>query len=120
MKKALFIVALALSAAVGTRAQAPQLFNYQGVARNSGGTALASTPIGLRISILDGGPAGTVVYQETHATTTNAFGLYNVAIGSGTVVSGAMAGIEWSTGNKYMQVEIDPAGGTSYSALGST
>ncbi|MBL7712874.1 MAG: hypothetical protein JNL13_10430, partial [Chitinophagaceae bacterium] len=120
MKKALLLLALVLSAAAGTRAQAPQLFNYQGVARNSSGTALAAAPIGLRISILDGGPAGTVVYQETHATTTNAFGLYTVAIGSGTVVSGAMAGIEWVTGNKYMQVEIDPAGGSSYTSLGST
>lgn len=120
MKKALLLLALVLSAAAGTRAQAPQLFNYQGVARNSSGTALASAPIGLRISILDGGPAGTVVYQETHAATTNAFGLYTVAIGSGTVVSGAMAGIEWATGNKYMQVEIDPAGGSSYTSLGST
>jgi hypothetical protein len=120
MKKALFIVALALAGTIGTLAQAPQLFNYQGVARNSSGAALASTPLGLRISILDGGPSGTVVYQETHTTSTNAYGLYTVSIGSGTIVSGTMAGIEWSTGNKYMQVEIDPAGGSSYTSLGST
>ncbi|XZF13669.1 hypothetical protein ACTHGU_17960 [Chitinophagaceae bacterium MMS25-I14] len=101
-------------------AQAPLKFNYQGVARNSTGQPLASQAISLRISILDGGPSGTNVYSETHNPTTNAYGLFNVAVGSGTVVSGTFASVSWNTGSKYMKVEMDPAGGSSYTNLGAT
>jgi len=120
MKKIILLLALAASISSQTMAQAPQKFNYQGIARNISGAPLASTPIGLRISVLDGSSSGPVVYQETQTATTNAYGLYNVAIGSGTVVSGTVAGINWATGDKYMKVEIDPTGGSSYVNLGTS
>lgn len=101
-------------------AQAPLKFNYQGIARNSTGQPIASQNLGLRITIHDGSASGTTVYQETMSTTTNAYGLYTASIGTGTVVSGTMAGINWASGNKYMQVEIDPAGGTTYTDMGTT
>lgn len=97
----------------------PQKFNYQGIARQANGTAIASQNIGMRISILNGSASGTPVYVETHSATTNQFGLYNVAIGGGSVVSGTMAGINWGTGDKYIKVEMDPAGGSSYTDLGA-
>jgi len=108
-----------MCSAIVAIAQAPQKFNYQGIARNSSGSPLSSTAIGLRLTVHDGSASGTTVYQETFTPTTNAYGLYNVAVGTGTVVTGTFAGINWSTGSKYMQVEIDPAGGTSYTSLGS-
>lgn len=101
-------------------AQAPQKFNYQAIARNTTGVELASQNIGLRISILDGSPSGTLVYQETHAITTNAFGLMNLSIGSGTVVSGTFATIAWGSGSKFIKTEIDPTGGSNYSVAGTT
>lgn len=115
----LFLFILCLGIAVGTYAQPPQRFNYQGVARMANGSAIASQAIGIRISILDGSPTGTQVYVETHNTTTNQFGLYNVAIGGGTVVSGNMTNVNWGSGDKYVKVEIDPAGGSSYADLGT-
>ena len=122
MKKLITIfqlIAFIMITGLGAKAQSPQKFNYQGIARNSTGAPIAGQAIGLRISILDGSATGTVEYSEAHNVTTNTYGLYNVSIGGGTVVSGTMAAIDWSTGNKYVKVEIDPAGGTSYTDLGA-
>ncbi len=112
--------ALFLMAGITAFAQAPQSLNYQGVARSTAGSPLASSPIGLRLTIHDGSSSGATVYQETQAPTTNGFGLYNVAIGTGTVVSGTFSGINWGTGTKFIQVEIDPAGGSSYTDAGTS
>jgi len=120
MKKILLIVILFFSATTMLLAQAPQLINYQGVARSTTGTPLASQPIGLRFTIHDGTATGTTVYQETQTATTNSFGLYVLSIGNGTVVSGTFNTIPWSSSNKYLQVEIDPAGGTSYANAGTS
>ena len=118
MKKILLSVALCLCAYIAALAQTPQAMNYQGVARNASGAPLSSTPIGLRLSIIDS-PSLTVVYQETQMPTTNAFGLYNVKIGTGTVVSGTFSSINWGTNSKLIRVEIDPAGGTAYVNAGT-
>lgn len=120
MKKSIFLFAFCALFAGAVYAQAPQKFNYQGIARNSTGAPIASASLGLRLSIHDGSAVGAVVYQETQTTTTNAYGLYHVAIGAGTVVSGTMAGVNWASGDKYIQVEIDPAGGTAYVNLGAS
>jgi hypothetical protein len=101
-------------------AQVPQTFNYQGIARDAGGNVLPARKIGVELSVLDGGPTGTVVYSETFTDTTNAFGLFSMQVGGGTVVSGSFAGINWATGNKYLQTAIDLSGGTSYTLSGTT
>jgi trimeric autotransporter adhesin len=101
-------------------AQVPQLFNYQGIARDAGGNVLPNHKIGVQLSVLDGGPAGTVVYTETFTDTTNAFGLFSMPVGGGNVTSGSFSGINWATGNKYLQTSIDLSGGTSYALSGTT
>lgn len=104
-------------------AHPPAKFNYQGVARNASGQPLANQKIALRISIFDTKITNTppvLVYSETHVDTTNAFGLFDIAIGGGVVVSGTIKDINWAQGEKDMQVEIDPAGGTSYVVLGKS
>lgn len=120
MKKSLLLLALAASLASYSYGQAPQKFNYQGIARNSSGAPLSSATLGLRISILDGSALGPTVFQETHSVTTNAYGLYNVAIGTGSPVTGSIGSVTWAGGDKYVKVEIDPAGGSSYVNLGET
>ena len=119
MKKLLLSIIVLFSIQLSV-AQSPYKFNYQGSARNSLGVAIASQTIALRISILDKTSSGTVVYSETQSPVTNAFGLYNVAIGSGTPVSGSLTSVNWSDGDKYMKVEMDPAGGTAYVNLGTS
>jgi trimeric autotransporter adhesin len=113
-----FITSVALSASLW--AQAPQAFNYQGVARDISGTALATKNISVKASILDGTATGTVVYTETHTIATNQFGLFTLSIGTGTVSSGTFANTNWASGNKYLKIEIDPNGGSSYTMAGTT
>lgn len=117
MKTKLLFIACTLMMACNLQAQAPEKFNYQGIARSSSGEALANQALGVQISILDG---STAEYVETHTVTTNGFGLYTLQIGTGTPVSGTMSGVTWSTGNKFIKVGIDPNGGSNYTALGTT
>lgn len=106
--------------AFAVNAQAPQKFNYQAIARNNTGVELANQSVGIRVSILDGGPSGTLVYEETHTKTTNAFGLFNLEVGGGSVVSGNFASIAWGSGSKYIKTEIDPTGGSNYNVAGNS
>lgn len=104
---------------IGAFAQAPQGFNYQAVARDASGTALASQPIGLQIKLLQGSAVGTAVYSETHAVTSNNLGLLNLVVGSGTPVTGTFSGIDWSAGPYFIEVSMDVTGGTSYVLMGT-
>ena len=90
--------------AIQTWAQSPPKFNYQAVARDNVGNIIASQAVSFRITIHDLTAGGTVLYQETHATTTNQFGLVNLEVGGGTLVSGDFNTIPWGTGAKYMEV----------------
>jgi hypothetical protein len=101
-------------------AQVPQGFNYQAVARNSSGVLIANQVVGIKIYIHETSSSGTVVYSETFSPTTNQFGLFTIAIGQGTPVTGTFSSISWNTGNYWMQVEMDPTGGTSYTSMGTS
>ena len=122
MKKLLFILAIVICqlSIVNCFAQAPNAIPYQGVARNAAGNIIASTSISLRIKIHDVTASGTVVYSETHSISTNSLGLFNVNIGQGTPVTGTLASINWGSGAKFLQVELDPTGGISYTDMGTT
>ncbi len=123
MKKILSIMAMILLAAAGVYGQSPSpgIFNYQGVARNSVGNVLVNKTITLRLTIHDGTAVGPTVYQESRSTITNPFGLFNVQVGSGGTITqtGTIAGVNWGVGNKYIQVEIDPNGGSTFINIGT-
>jgi hypothetical protein len=119
MKKLYFLVGALLLAGV-TFAQAPQKMTYQAVVRNSSNNLVVSSPVGMRVSILEGSATGTAVYVETHTATTNANGLATVKIGGGTVVSGTFSGIDWSTGTYFVKTETDITGGTNYTIAGTS
>jgi len=100
-------------------AQAPQKMSYQAVIRNSNDSLLISTPVGMRISLVQGAPTGTVVFSETQTATTNANGLVSIEIGMGVAVNGTFAGIDWSAGPYYVKIETDLYGGTNYTITSS-
>jgi len=104
----------------GAFAQAPQSFNYQGVARDASGNILANQNIGLRMSILQGGSLGATVFQETHTVTTNSLGLFSIQIGAGAVTSGSIESISWGIDSYYLNTEMDPAGGSAYVDMGTS
>lgn len=101
-------------------AQSPQSLNYQAVARNNSGAPIINSSVALRISIRNTTAGGTVLYSERDTATTNAQGLFTCKIGVGNVISGTFNTIDWSTGDKYMQVELDATGGSSYTDMGTT
>ena len=100
-------------------AQAPQKMSYQAVIRNSNDSLLISTPVGMRISLVQSSPTGTVVFSETQTATTNANGLVSLQIGMGTAVIGTFASIDWAAGPYYVKTETDLSGGTNYTIISS-
>ncbi len=121
MCKRLLMLLIVFLAVASMQADAQQL-NYQAIARNANGVALTFRDVGIRLSIRDGSTTGSIVYSETRNIRTNQFGLFTVVIGSpgATNVLGSMASINWISGNKYLQVEIDPEGGTNYFQAGTS
>ena len=119
MKKLLILVATLLVNLVVFAppiSPVPQKINYQAVVRNSSNALVSNHAVGMMISILQGSATtGAVVYAETQTPTTNANGVLNIAIGTGTVSSGSFSAIDWSAGPYFTKIEIDPAGGTTYS-----
>lgn len=123
MKKLFSLLAVLLFTVSGMLGQSPSpgILNYQGVARNSVGNVLVNKTITLRLTIRDGAAAGPTVYQETRTVTTNPFGLFNVQLGSAgaSSVTGTIPGVPWGVGLKYIQVEIDPNGGSTFINIGT-
>ncbi|MEO5947932.1 MAG: hypothetical protein ABIP79_14030 [Chitinophagaceae bacterium] len=121
MKKILLLIAMVMLLVTEGFSQAPGILNYQGVARNSVGNVLVNQNITLRLTIRNLTAAGAVVYQESRAVTTNPFGLFNVQVGSpgASGVTGTIPGVNWEVGAKFIQVEIDPNGGTTFINIGT-
>ena len=113
------IIALSLLS-WGVWGQAPQKMSYQSVMRNANNTVIAKCVVGLRISILQGSATGTPVYSETHITPTDHNGLLNVQVGTGANKVGIFSLIEWGTGPYFIKTEADPAGGSTYTIMGSS
>lgn len=99
-------------------AQAPLKFNYQGIARNDAGQPLSNRNLNVKISILNGNNG--VEYAESHAVTTNKFGLYSLIIGDGEYIEGDLSAISWGNGAEFINVAIDPNNGTNFIDMGTS
>jgi len=119
MNRLLLSFVLAIITFMQAYAQAPKGINYQGVARDNEGKPIVSKNISVRISILKNAANGEVEYAETHKPQTNQFGLFSLIIGQGTAGTGSFAFVSWAIGNKWLQIEIDPDGGSSFQLAGS-
>ncbi len=117
----IFLVGVLLLCSQALSAQAPQSFSYQAVATDSEGSELEEQAIGVRFSVLEEG--GTVLWRETHSSTTDPFGLFTLSVGAGTPDGGSAPSfdqINWGQGPYFLQVELDVDGGTDYQNLGTT
>jgi hypothetical protein len=96
--------------------------NFQGVARSATNAILASQPISLRLSIVQGSSTGTSEYSETRRAITNAQGLFTVVIGDTGAIStiGNYAAINWKLTPKFLKIEMDPTAGTNFITMGTT
>ena len=119
MKKIIQLT-LMLLICIGVYAQAPEAFKYQAVVRDASGSIIANQSVSFQISILQNSATGSSVYTETHTLNTNDYGLANMVIGNGTLVSGNFSTIDWSNDNYFVQVEFDPTGGSNYTLMGTS
>jgi len=99
--------------------QVPQYFKYQAIIRDAGGQPIANQPVGLKIGILKSSAEGQTVYTETHNVETSAYGLVNLAIGSGTVEHGNFSAINWGNDNYFVKIEVDENGGSNFRDMGT-
>lgn len=121
MKNIILLLTLSFSLLNFANAQTPpNAFNYSAVARNAAGQPIATTTIGIQVTILKTSPTGASQYSENHFVNTDAYGLFNLVIGAGAVQSGSMATIDWSNDNYYLKVGMDAAGGTNFLTMGTT
>lgn len=95
----------------------PQGIAYQAVAVKDGPYSIAgqnpqaiywsNKDINVRFTIYEKYPGGANQYSETHATKTDDYGVFNLIIGQGNVISGDFTKIPWDLGTAHLQVEID-------------
>ena len=112
-KNILFLLLFCLSLAI--TAQPPQLIPYQAIARDNAGNPVLNQNIGLRFSIHDQTISGTVVWQESQTVVSNNLGIIVTALGGTT----QLTSVDWGSGAKFLQVEMDIVGGTNYLDMGT-
>ena len=96
--------------------------SYQAIIRRSDGQPITNQGVGIQLSILQGLDNSTEVYVETQSSVSDANGLVSLEIGAGNILKGSLSEVDWSYGNLYIKMDIDPsaAGGTNYSISGSS
>jgi N-acetylneuraminic acid mutarotase len=120
MKRLLLIISIVIGINISLIAQTPQKFNYQAVVRDNVGAVVKNQIVSFRIAIVQNNPSGFEVYSETHTPTTNDFGLVNLEVGSGTVISGSMTSIDWGADIYFVKIGIDASGGSNYTLIGAS
>ncbi|MBL8002277.1 MAG: hypothetical protein JNL05_09975 [Flavobacteriales bacterium] len=113
------VIALAWGFPLALLGQVPQGFSYQAVARSTSGDPLAAQAVGVQFVLHQGNAFGAVVYAESHATTTNAHGLFSLTVGGGSASAGTFSAIDWSNGPYFLEVGLDVGNNGSYLAMGT-
>jgi uncharacterized protein (TIGR02145 family) len=111
---------LLLAFALHIFAQTPQGFNYSAVARDASGKPIANKNIAVQMSILKTSSSGILQYAETHLVNTDAYGLFNLVVGNGSVVTGTLTNIQWGTDKHFLKVSLDLNGGNNFAVMGTT
>lgn len=119
MKKIILSIFAIGTIALNSFGQAPEGFKYQAVVRDASGIILNNQAVGMQIVIHEGSASGTAVYTETFASTTNAYGLVNLEIGSGTTLDDFSL-IDWGNNTFFVETLVDVSGGTTYSSMGTS
>ncbi len=101
----LVILVFFLAPAYYSLAQSPPAFNYQAALRNASGVVLENENVTIFIELLQGTAQGSSVFNEIHNSTTNAFGLVNLHIG--TQNTEGFSSIDWSQGPYFIRVSVN-------------
>ena len=117
MKNYLSIVIL-FFLGVSLNAQAPQGFNYQATVRNSAGELIIKSNVYFKFNVIQGSQTATPTYSETHYVPTDDAGQVSLVIGEGTPSIGVFSDIVWSSGSRFLGIELNT--GNGYTAMGTT
>lgn len=118
MKKRILNLLIVLIGSATVYAQAPDSFKYQAVVRDASSSIIANQNVSFKLSVYKTSITGVIVYSETHNVTTNSYGLANMNIGGGTLVSGNFSTIDWGNDLYFIKTELDVAGGSAFSDMG--
>lgn len=104
--------------------EVPKQFNYQGVARNAAGQAIASQPIKVRATLISQGPStSTDFYSETRNLTTNALGLFSFRIGglNASNKTGNLTDGDWLNPDhtQHLKIELDINNSGTWTDMGT-
>jgi hypothetical protein len=66
MKKYILLFSVTFLIMIGGFGQAPQGINYQAVVRDNLGNVISNAPVGMKVSIHQGFPTGTLWYIPNH------------------------------------------------------
>ncbi|NQW26765.1 MAG: hypothetical protein HQ474_02545, partial [Flammeovirgaceae bacterium] len=105
------------------KAQVPTTISYQALVRDARGHLLISKEVAIQIGLKVYSSQGIFLrydYSERHVATTNANGLLTLEIGTGEPSFGTFSKIDWTYGEHYIVVGIDPEGGGTYSISGES
>lgn len=97
----------------------PDAINYQGVARSADGQPLINKAIIIKASIAKDAGGINAEYSEQHTVTTSPTGLFNLALGKGTVLSGVFTKIGWGDGDRFLKIEMN-VNSKEFTVLGVT
>jgi trimeric autotransporter adhesin len=112
MKTKLFFSILFVLSSLVLSSQTPQGFNYQAIAWDATGKAIANTTIQVRMTIQSDSIAGSTYWIELFsAVPTNSFGMFTLTIGKGTKQTGslvsAFSDIDWRVTPKWIKTEVN-------------
>lgn len=110
-----FFLALLMLITMELYSQTPFGVSYQAVIRNPTGQAIVDQNVVLKIMLVSG--ADNAYYTEHHYTKTNAFGMVNVILGSGTEATGSYANVPWSNADIHLKVEFKKVGEASFTSF---
>ena len=128
MKNIIAAAALLMASSMALAQGVPQRINYQAVAIDADGDPIPgydmvgrpidNAEMDIRLTVLDGSPSGAERFKETHTIRTDAYGLFTLEIGGGTLINGDFATINWSDSDRFLRVEMDRFRNGNWTLLG--
>lgn len=109
MKKNYTLLGLIILFSGITFAQEAQknFINYQGVARNSSNELMTDEALTIGVALKFGAANGVPMYEESHAVTTDANGVFSLLIGNGSPVNGNYNTLPWGSSGTFITVAMN-------------
>lgn len=93
--------------------------SYQARITDATGMPLVNAGVRLKVSFIQD-TLGATAYIEEQLVQTDAAGMLNASIGCGKALFGRFDALDWGAHTYFLKVEIDPKGGTDFTALSET